>query len=382
MGSGGRTDIDDRLRVQRAGDGGWVIALRGRWTFDQAVPDLAPVLPPAVAGGQVQVRFDDTDLHSWDSSLILFLLELADKAEAQGMSLDTRGLPPGACRLLTLVRTAPEQADAKRVTAPPGLLERFGVKILEVFGETRAMLTFVGELLQALARLMVGRARFRSSDLALFVQQSGAEALPIVTLISVLVGLILAFVGAVQLAAFGAQLYIADAVGIGMLRQMGALMTAVILAGRTGAAFAAQLGSMQVNEEIDAFKTLGISPMEFLVLPRVLALLLMMPLLTLYADALGILGGMLVAVAMFDIPVTHYLTQTREALSLSHLGVGLFMSLVFGVIIGIAGCYRGLNAGRSSAAVGEAATKAVVGAIVGIVIADALITLVTTELGI
>jgi phospholipid/cholesterol/gamma-HCH transport system permease protein len=167
-----------------------------------------------------------------------------------------------------------------------------------------------------------------------------------------------------------------------MLRQMGALMTAVIIAGRTGAAYAAQLGSMQVNEEIDAFRTLGISPMEFLVLPRLLALVLMVPLLTLYADVLGILGGMLVGVGMFDIPATQYLNQTLEAAGLADLFVGLFMALVFAVIIAVAGCYQGVNSGRSSAAVGGAATAAVVSAIVGIVVADALITLVTTELGI
>jgi phospholipid/cholesterol/gamma-HCH transport system permease protein len=244
------------------------------------------------------------------------------------------------------------------------------------------MLTFLGEVVQACGRMLLGRARLRASDLGLFLQQCGAEALPIVTLISVLVGMILAFVGAVQLAMFGAEVYIADAVGIGMLRQMGALMTAIIMAGRTGAAFAAQLGSMQVNEEIDAFKTLGISPLEFLVLPRTLALISMVPLLTLYADVLGILGGMLVGVGMFDIPFSQYLNQTREALTLAHLGVGLFMSLVFAVIVSLAGCYQGLRSGRSSAAVGEAATRAVVSGIVGIVVADAAITLIITELGI
>ncbi len=375
------TGIDDRVSIRSAGKGEWVVALRGCWTLERPPPEVASLLP-AEWDAFERLRFQDADLGIWDSSLILLLLRLADQAEARAIEVDTKSLPPGVRRLLDLARRAPERAGIRREPSPPRLLERLGVKFLAMLGNTRAMLHFLGELVQAFGRLILGRARLRSSDLALFVQQCGAEALPIVTLISVLVGLILAFVGSVQLAAFGAQVYIADAVGIGMLRQMGALMTAILMAGRTGASFAAQLGSMQVNEEIDAFKTLGISPLDFLVLPRTLALMLMAPLLTLYADVLGILGGVLVGVGMFDIPATQYLSQTREAVSLSHLGVGLFMSLVFAVIIAMAGCYQGLNSGRSSAAVGEAATRAVVSAIVGIVVADALITLVTTELGI
>jgi len=326
--------------------------------------------------------FQTSNLGAWDSSLILFLVEIADRADAQGAQIDTSGLPPGLGRLVSLARTMPDRADARRETASPKQLERIGATVLETLGQAREMLTFLGEVVQALGRLLVGRAHLRSSDLTLFMQQCGAEALPIVTLISILVGLILAFVGSVQLAMFGAQIYIADAVGIGMLRQMGAMMTAIIMAGRTGAAFAAQLGSMQVNEEIDAFKTLGISPLDFLVLPRMLALVLMMPLLTIYADVLGIFGGMLVGVGMFDIPATQYLNQTIAAISLSHLSVGLFMSLVFAVVIAVAGCYHGMKSGRSSAAVGDAATRAVVSAIVGIVVADAVITLVSTKLGI
>jgi phospholipid/cholesterol/gamma-HCH transport system permease protein len=374
-------DNDDRVSARPGNNGELIVALHGHWTLKRPLPDHASVLPAEWADVE-RLLLEDTGLGSWDSALLLFLLGLADRAAAQGIEVDTGRLPPGLRRLLDLARRTPERADVRRTTLRPGFLEGIGTGFLKVLDQSRAALTFLGELVLALGRLIAGRARFRSSDLALFMQQCGAEALPIVSLISVLVGLILAFVGAVQLTMFGAQVYIADAVGIGMLRQMGALMTAVIMAGRTGAAYAAQLGSMQVNEEIDAFKTLGISPLEFLVLPRTLALLLMMPLLTVYADVLGIVGGMLVGVGIFDIPVTQYLNRTQEALSLSHLGVGLFMSLVFAAIVAMAGCYQGLNSGRSAAAVGDAATKAVVSAIVGIVVADSLITLVTTELGI
>ena len=206
--------------------------------------------------------------------------------------------------------------------------------------------------------------------------------MPIVTLISLLVGLILAFVGAVQLMMFGAQIFVADLVGIAMLRVMGAIMVGIIMAGRTGAAFAAQIGTMQVNEEIDALQTLGISPMEFLVLPRMIALIIMMPLLCVYADLMGILGGMIVGVGMLDISVVQYYQQTRAALNLSHFWIGLFQAGVFGVLVALAGCLRGIQCGRSASAVGEAATSAVVTGIVSIVVATAIITVLCNVLGI
>jgi len=218
--------------------------------------------------------------------------------------------------------------------------------------------------------------------LILTIQQSGVQALPIVSLISVLVGLILAFIGAVQLMMFGAQIYVANLVGIAMVRVMGAVMVGVIMAGRTGAAFAAQIGTMQVNEEIDALQTLGISPMEFLVLPRMLALILMMPLLCVYADLMGVFGGFIVGVGMLDLTVTQYINQTIAALNLYHFFIGIFHSLVFGVLIALAGCLRGIQCGRSASAVGQATTSAVVTSIVCIVVATSIITVVCNFIGI
>jgi phospholipid/cholesterol/gamma-HCH transport system permease protein len=210
----------------------------------------------------------------------------------------------------------------------------------------------------------------------------GAAALPIVTLISFLVGLILAFVGAVQLQQFGAQIYVADLVGIAMAREMGALMAAIIMSGRTGAAFAAQLGTMQVNEEIDALSTFGLSSMDFLVLPRMIALIAMMPLLCIYADLMGILGGALVGVGMLHLSVTQYANETIQGVHLSDFAVGLVKSSVFGVIVAIAGCMRGIQSGRSASAVGLAATSAVVTAIVFIIVTDGLFAVLTNVLGV
>ena len=233
----------------------------------------------------------------------------------------------------------------------------------------------------ALGALARGRARLRRVDLTLALAEAGVRALPITALISVLVGVILAFIGGVQLTQFGAEVFVANLVAIGMLREMGAMMAAVIMAGRTGAAYAAEIGTMVVNEEVDALSTLGVEPMEFLVLPRVLGLVLMLPLLTVYADLLGILGGAAVGVGLYGIPAPVYLDQSRRFLSLADGSVGLAKAVVFAVVVGLAGCYHGIRCGRSSAAVGVATTRAVVAGIVLIVLTDALMTVMFHAVG-
>lgn len=237
-------------------------------------------------------------------------------------------------------------------------------------------------MLLGLLRLARGRSRMRGEDFWDALAQCGPGALPIVALIATLVGLILAFVGAAQLQAFGAQLYVANMVAVGMTREMGALMTAVIMAGRTGAAYAAELGSMQANEEVDALRTFGFSPLELLVLPRLLALLVALPLLCVFADVLGILGGFIIGAGLFDISAPLYLNQTLALLDLGDFLLGVFKSLVFALLIGLIGCYRGLASGRDARSVGSATTGAVVSIIVALVVADALITLICTRLGI
>ena len=233
----------------------------------------------------------------------------------------------------------------------------------------------------ALSRLVRGKANTRFSDFWNFCFQAGPNAFAIITLTSVLVGMILGYLGAVQLKQFGAEVYVANLVVIGMLREMGVLMTAVVMAGRTGAAYAAQLGTMQTNEEIDAITTMGISPIEFLVLPRMLALIIIMPLLTIYADILGILGGGIVAGSLGVSPI-QYIVQGEAALSFIDVAVGLLKALVFAILIAIAGCRAGINSGRSSAAVGQAATNAVVTALIYLIVADATINIIFQQLSI
>ena len=244
------------------------------------------------------------------------------------------------------------------------------------------MVSFVGEIALALGRLGTGRAQVRWRDVWGVIVSSGPNAFPIVTLISFLVGLILAFVGAIQLRMFGAEIFVADLVGIGIIRAMGAIMVGVVMAGRTGAAFAAEIGTMQVNEEIDALQTMSIAPTDFLVLPRMIGLTLMMPFLCIYANLMGTLGGLFVGVTMLDLGAMQYYFETKAAVGLNDFCVGLTLSFVFGVLVSFSGCYRGMRCGRSSADVGHATTASVVTSVVMLVIATAIITVICDILGV
>lgn len=348
--------------------------------MEQGLPSSAIALA-RLGDGVRRVRFDTTSLSDWDSGLLTLVAGIGKACAARGIEFDVGGLPPGAQRLLAMALAVPEQKLALRGTRR-GLFAQVGAATIEFARSVPQMLHFLGEIVLSLLRFVSGRARFRRSDLWLEIEEVGPRALPIVSVISFLVGLILAYLGADQLRLVGAQVFIADLVAIGMVREVGALMTGIIIAGRTGAAFAAQLGTMQVNEEIDAYKTLGFSPIDFLVLPRMLALMLMVPLLTLYSGFIGMLAGLLVSVTIFDIGVFEYYTETLRALELKHFLVGLSKGTVYGAMIAYAGCLRGIQCGRSAEAVGRAATSAVVTAILLITIAASIMTIVFYQLDI
>ncbi|HWP58922.1 MAG TPA: ABC transporter permease [Candidatus Acidoferrales bacterium] len=359
------------------------LELAGSWTINAALPSLRSIEPKLQSTPPVRrLAFDTRRLSDWDSILLTSLLHLQEMCARLQIEIDQTGLPGGVQRLLALASAVPERAGVRRAEEDEPFLVRVGKLGLRAAAEIPVLLTFVGESAVAFAKLLRGRARFRRVEFFLLLQQCGAQALPIVSLISFLSGLILAFVGAAQLRQFGAEIYVANLVGLGMAREMGAMMTAVIMAGRTGAAFAAQLGTMTVNQEIEALRTTGLSPMEFLVMPRMLALALMIPLLTIYSDFIGMLGGGVVGVAAFDISLTQYYEQTRGALTLSDFWAGLIKGTVFGILVSLAGCLRGMQCGRDAAAVGQAATSAVVTAIVWIVVADAILTVLYDVLGI
>jgi len=359
------------------------VILSGHWKLGGELPGADKV--QQTLQGRPGVRnlvFDTRELAQWDTGLLTFLMNLDTLCSRQKIVLNRDGLPPGAKRLLALALAVPEKKDARQAEEGVSFLTNLGNQTVDFFRSAGEMLEFLGDTVIAVLRLLRGQAQYRRSDLGLIMQAVSAQALPIVSLICFLVGLILAFIGAIQLQLFGAQIYVADLVGIAMVRLMAAIMTGIVMAGRTGGAFAAQLGTMQVNQEIDALKTLGISPMEFLVLPRMLALALMMPLLCLYANVMGILGGMVVGVGMLNIGFIEYYNETAKAVGLWNLGIGLFSGLVFGVIVALAGCMRGMQCGRSASAVGDAATSAVVTAIVGIIVSTAVITVLCNMLGI
>jgi phospholipid/cholesterol/gamma-HCH transport system permease protein len=377
-----RPTVTNQVSFERV-DGVLLVSLAGRWQLRRGLAS-SEALEKEFQGVPriVRIAFDAKRLNDWDTSILTFLATVSDVARQRGVPVDPAGLPPGIHRLLDLAEAVPERQGARQEARHAGRLERVGTGTLAVAGSARELLTFLGDMAITFVRLFGMKARYRASDLFLLIQQCGPQALPIVTLISFLVGVILAFVGAVQLKQFGAQLYVANLVGVAMVREMGAMMTAILMAGRTGAAFAAQIGTMKVTQEIDAFTTLGLSPLEFLVLPRTVALILMMPLLCVYADVVGIAGGAAIGVGMLDLSWTTYVQQTVHAVSMRDLAGGVFKSGVYGVLIALAGCLRGLQSGTSSSAVGDAATSAVVSGIVAIIVACGVFAVVFYVLGI
>jgi phospholipid/cholesterol/gamma-HCH transport system permease protein len=371
------------LEVRRKGTDVLVIALEGDWLMRSRLPSLEALEPELNQGVPPRrMEFDTVGLGEWDSGLVSFVLKCQELSERRQMRFASETLPPGLRKLVHLALAVPETKDAQQASVRHSVLHRLGALALKQWAGGREVLAFLGENVVASLKLLRGKAQLRWSDVWLVVQQCGPEALGVVALINFLVGVILAFVGSVQLIRFGASIYVADLVAIGTVREMGCIMTGVILCGRTGAAFAAQLGAMKVNEEIDAFKTFGISPIEFLVLPRIMALLLMMPLLCVFADVIAISGGFLVSISMLDVTATEYIRRTIEAITLKNFFLGIFKGGFFGILVAVFGCLRGMQCGTNAAAVGQATTSSVVTGITSIVAADGIFAVLCNALGI
>ncbi|MGH7905265.1 MAG: MlaE family ABC transporter permease [Candidatus Binataceae bacterium] len=369
--------------IFRRDDDALVVGLSGPWRLGKDVPSASLLaLELNAAPPPKRLSFETAQLTHWDSGLLSFLTQAGEICRARGIANDREGLPNGLRRLLELAEAVPEKKGARSGAVKASFFARVGNTTIGYGLSIDEFLAFLGELTVAFGKFLRGKARYRKIDLFEAIQQCGANAVGIVSLIAFLVGVILAFMGAVQLAQFGASIYVADLVGIGMVREMGAMMAAIIMSGRTGAAFAANIGTMKVTQEVDALTTMGISPLEFLVLPRVLALILMMPLLCLCADLMGILGGLFVGVGVLDLSAANYIRETISTLTLTNVFGGLFKATFYGVLIAIAGCLRGLLCGNSSSAVGDAATQAVVMSIVMVVVACGLFAVVFNFLGI
>lgn len=365
----------------RAPDGAVVVALGGRWSIHAPCPALDAVARAVAAPGVSQVRFDCAALAAWDSSLLGAVAQLAAEADRRGATVDRAGLPLGAQRLLDSAARAPQAAPPP--TRPPlGVLARIGLFATRGGDEVHAGLAFIGDVTVALGRTALGRAHVRGRDVVAQIQRAGVEGLPIVALVAFLIGIVLAFVGSLQLQRFGAAPYVADLVGLGMVREVGALITAIVVAGRTGAAYAAELATMKVTQEIDALEVVGLPPAELLVVPRIVALASMVPLLAVYASAVGIVGGALIGVFALGVAPLDYVHRTTAIIDPSDLAIGLVKALTYGVMIALAGCAAGLRATAGAAAVGEAATRAVVTGIVFVTIACGGFAMLAARLGI
>ncbi|HEX5632815.1 MAG TPA: ABC transporter permease, partial [Gemmatimonadales bacterium] len=354
----------------RRGGAAIELVLAGDWVIGatpQGVTEADAAVAGLASGGRVTYRAEG--LGPWDSALIVFLVRIGATAREALVTVEPDGLPGGAQRLLALAEAVPEREDMREDSDSVDHLEQVGRAGLSAWDRSLSLVEFVGEVALSLGRFVAGRAQVRGRDIALAIQQAGAQALGVVALTNFLLGLILAFVGAAQLEQFGATMYVADLVGIGVVRDLAAIMTAIVLSGRSGAAYAAAIGTMQTSQEIDALRVNGIDPVDALVLPRVMALVLMTPLLTLYANLFGVFGGSFVASAMFDISPRQFYNQVRTAVPLKFLLGGLFKATVYGALVALAGCWHGMRCGRSAAAVGKATTSAVVLGIVLIIAA-------------
>jgi phospholipid/cholesterol/gamma-HCH transport system permease protein len=367
--------------VERTATGVLRVSLSGNWRAPSELPGVDIVKRSlSEAAPERSLEFDATHLTGWDSRFVAFINKCVALCRDRNLKLQSEGLPEGVRRLVRLANAVPETKDARLSGFKAGFVRHFGELAVNLWQDVLGMVAFLGENILAFVNLLRGRAQFRWADAFLVMQQCGPEALAIVALINCLIGLILAFVGAIELQRFGATIYVSDLVGIATVREMGCIMTGIILCGRTGAAFAAQLGTMKVNEEITALQTFGISPLEFLVLPRMLALLIMMPFLCIFADLISILGGFVVSAIMLHISPTVYFERIAHAIQLKSFLLGIAKGSFFGFLVAFSGCFRGMQSGYSAAAVGEATTKAVVTGITAIVASDGIFAVLTNAL--
>ncbi len=359
-----------------------LIKLSGDWHISAGLLSVNEVTSQLASHPDiVQINLNVSQDLKWDSGLISFLLKLIRECAHKNIQVARQELPQEAQKLLSLALKVHE-INISSQKMHESFLEKLGERALQISESLRSGLDFLGDIAVSFGRLIRGKAYFRWDDFLLIVKKCGVDTLLLVSLISLLVGMILAFVGSIQLKMFGAQIFISYIVGIAMIRVLSAVMTGIIMSGRIGASFAAELGMMQTNEEIDALKTLGVSPVEFLVIPRILAVVIMMPILTIYADLMGVLGGFIISVGLLHLNPVEYLNYTQSSVKLNYVWVGLIHSFVFGVIVAVAGCLRGIKCERSATGVGIATTSAVVTGITGIVIATAIITFICQILGV
>lgn len=350
------------------------LTLSGRWTA-RGIGTIEPQIEAVRLASNTVITADGSKIGALDTAGAWVIQKLLLRLRGEGINVTMQGLRPEFSKLLGVVaQQVDELADNPAPVAkpPPGLLEKVGRSVYEFFQQTLALLSFVGETAVAFAGSVTHPARFRWRPILFNIRTAGFDALPIVGLLSFLLGIVVAYQGADQLKQYGANIFVADLVGLSMLREFAPLMTAIIIAGRSGSAYAAQIGTMAVTEEIDAMRTLGIAPLELLVLPKVIALVIALPLLTLFADVLGVFGGMIMAKTQLGISFNEFLDRFVKAVSITSYLVGIGKAPVFAVIISMVGCFQGFRTKGGAESVGRQTTRSVVQSIFLVIVADAL----------
>ena len=357
--------------------GGLIVGLAGSWRAIDHVPSASEVEKQVRSSSGVRsIQFDASSLAAWDGGILPFLLRLAALGAESNIPVNLAGLPVGIQKLFKLATAVPERKGARRTAAAVPILVHVGNASILVWRQMGDMIGFVGEETIGLWRLVRRKARFRRSDLLELIQACGAQALPIVSLISVLMGLVIAFEAAQPLEMFGAQIFIANMIGLVMIREFSPIFTAIIFAGRSGSAFAAEIGTMKVNEELNALETMGLDPLRFLVIQRVFAGTMLMPVLAAYSMVWGVLGGIIVMMLM-GFPFAQIWNQLVGALGVWDVIIGISKSFVFGAIIAGLGCLRGMQTQEGPNAVGDSTTRAVVAGILMIILVDAVYSILT-----
>lgn len=361
-----------RIALETGVDGARWLRLSGAWTLDA----IGAARPPSLRGsaeagdkGEGTIRVDGA-IESLDSAGALALARLIDDLEQGGAEVDLAALPVGQRNLVELVKARLPPPQAPR---PPreGVLARIGRSTVTAVTEGNAMLAFVGELVVRGGRLLAFPWRIRWREVVAEIEAAGLRALGIVGLLSFLVGMVMAYQAGATLADFGANVLIVNLVAIITLREMGPLLTAIIVAGRTGSSYTAQLGTMRITEEIDALRSIGISPFDMLILPKIIALMVVLPLLTVFANLLGLLGGAVIAAYRFEVSFSVYFDRLPEVVDLTTLMLGLIKTPVFAIAIALIGCMQGMRVGGSALAVGRATTVSVVQATFLVIVLDA-----------
>lgn len=370
--------VQNKIDITQTEKNALTVTINGE-VINQNIENPLVVLHDLLKPEIKKIHFNGKNLKNWDSSLLLLVYEIRSLCTEKNINCDISALPQNLQDLIALA-FAVDRKPTHDAGDNLSVVENIGKHTIGILHKISNVLDFVGSVCQGIGRAISFRSVMRKIDFWAALEDCGPKAVGIVCLISFLVGLILAFVGAVQLQIFGAQIYVASLVTIGMCRIMGAIMAGIIMAGRTGSSYAASIGTMQVNEELDALQTMGLSRVDFLVLPRLFAMLIAMPLLTMIADFSGILGGAFIGIFMMDLPYQEYWKYALNSFHLNNFLVGVFHGFCFGIIISMCGCYSGLTCGRNADSVGKATTQSVVFAIVWMIVVTGIITLICQEL--